>query len=207
MLRPIFDKNELWQTFKAGNKDAFQQIYEENFQALVEYGMRLTQDTELIKDTIQDLFIKIYNNRTNLGDVKNIRAYLFTSLRLSFLNRISREKKVVATELDEHFPFDEHFRFDLRFSIENEYIKKESNAQQVKSIVEALNKLSPRQKEIIYLQYFQELNYDEIAEILGITVKASYKLNARALEALKNVLSLFMVLNIKLYIESYPLSN
>lgn len=201
MLRPIYENNNLWQNFKAGNKDAFQQIYDENFQALVEYGVRLSQNKELIEDAIHDLFVKIFNNRNNLGDLKNIRAYLFVSLRSNFLNKIARENKVVATEFDEHFPF------NLNFSIENEYLDKESNAQQVKTIVESLNKLSPRQREIIYLQYYQELNYDEIADILGITVKACYKLNARALEAMKNLLSLLVYLNLNIYLENVRLNN
>lgn len=190
MWRPVLENYNLWQSFKEGSSEAFQQIYDENFDALFEYGMRLSRDKELIKDAIHDLFVKIYNNRINLGDVNNIRAYLFISLRSNFLNKIQRETKIVSIEYNEQFPF------ELNFSVENEFIKKDADANKVKSVVEGLNQLSPRQKEIIYLHYYQELDYDEIAKILGITVKASYKLNARALEALKNVLSLLVVTEI-----------
>lgn len=195
MLRVTSDKNNIWQSFKEGSRKAFQQIYDENFDALLAYGMRLTQDKELIKDAVHDLFVKIYNNKNNLADVNNIRAYLFISLRSNFLNKITKETKVVSTEYNELFPF------DLNFSVENEFIKKDADASKVNSVVEGFNRLSPRQKEIIYLHYYQELSYDEIAEILGITVKASYKLNARALEALKNVLSLLVVSNFSLLLK------
>ena len=198
MLKTISESYNLWQSFKEGSREAFQQIYDENFESLFEYGLRLTKDKELIKDAVHDLFVKIYNNRINLGDVNNIRAYLFISLRSNFLNKITRQNKIVSTEYNEQFPF------DLNFSVENEFIKKDADANKVKSVVEGLNQLSPRQKEIIYLHYYQELSYDEIAEVLGITVKASYKLNARALEALKNVLSLLIITNVSLLITRLP---
>ena len=198
MLKTISESYNLWQSFKEGSREAFQQIYDANFEALFEYGLRLSRDKELIKDAVHDLFVKIYNNRINLGDVNNIRAYLFISLRSNFLNKITRQNKIVSTEYNEQFPF------DLNFSVENEFIKKDADANKVKSVVEGLNQLSPRQKEIIYLHYYQELSYDEIAEVLGITVKASYKLNARALEALKNVLSLLIITNVSLLITRLP---
>ena len=198
MLKAISESYNLWQSFKEGSREAFQQIYDENFESLFEYGLRLTKDKELIKDAVHDLFVKIYNNRINLGDVNNIRAYLFISLRSNFLNKITRQNKIVSTEYNEQFPF------DLNFSVENEFIKKDADANKVKSVVEGLNQLSPRQKEIIYLHYYQELSYDEIADVLGITVKASYKLNARALEALKNVLSLLIITNVSLLITRLP---
>ena len=198
MLKAISESYNLWQSFKEGSREAFQQIYDENFESLFEYGLRLTKDKELIKDAVHDLFVKIYNNKINLGDVNNIRAYLFISLRSNFLNKITRQNKIVSTEYNEQFPF------DLNFSVENEFIKKDADANKVKSVVEGLNQLSPRQKEIIYLHYYQELSYDEIADVLGITVKASYKLNARALEALKNVLSLLIITNVSLLITRLP---
>jgi RNA polymerase sigma factor (sigma-70 family) len=74
------------------------------------------------------------------------------------------------------------------FSVESEFIKKENQSVQTQKLIEALNQLTARQKEVIYLRYFEEMEYEEIAGIMNITVKATYKLTARGLDALRQIL-------------------
>ena len=57
-------------------------------------------------------------------------------------------------------------------------------------MLQALNQLSPRQKEVLYLRYFEELEYNEIAGMMDISVKGVYKLNSRALETLRGILDM-----------------
>ena len=190
MISAGTDDYELWQSFKSGGTDAFHKIYNDHFQALFEYGMRLTQDSELVKDAVHDLFVKLWNNKNNLGDVVVIRSYLLVSLRGGVFNKLSREKKIISSEISDTFPF------EMVFSVENELIRKESDRIKSQSVIDGLNQLSPRQKEVLYLRFYQELGYEEIANILNISVKATYKLNARALDALRNVLGIFIVSNL-----------
>lgn len=183
MIASATDDYELWQSFKKGSMEAFQQIYYDHFHSLFEYGMRLINDKELVKDTVHDLFVKLWNNKTNLGDVKVIRAYLLVSMRGSVFNNLSREKKIIPAEISDKL------HFEMIFSVEHELIRKESVSIKTKSVINALNELSPRQKEILYLRFYQEMTYEEVSEILNISVKATYKLNARALEALRKILT------------------
>ena len=91
--------------------------------------------------------------------------------------------------------------FEMVFSVESEFIKKETHSSQAQQLLQALNQLTPRQKEVIFLRYFEELEYEEIAAIMDITVKATYKLTARGLEALRQILgvsgsSLFLLFSL-----------
>lgn len=174
----------LWQSFKMGSSDAFQKIYGDHFASLFEYGVRLSQDKEFVRDAIHDLFVKLWNNKSNLGEVKNIRSYLIVSLRGSLFNKLGRENKVISSEINDDNPF------EMVFSVENEMIRKESDKIKTQSVIDGLNKLSSRQKEVLYLRFYLELSYEEVSDIMGISVKATYKLNARALAALKDVLGM-----------------
>ena len=174
----------LWQSFKAGDRTSFQTIYFSWFKNLTEYGMRIIGDKELVKDCIHDLFVKLWNNRSNLGDVVVIRSYLVVSLRSTLLNKIQQNSRVAVSEFKDEHPF------ELVFSVESDFISKETADIQTQKLLDALNELSPRQKEVIYLRYFEEMDYEEIAAIMEITVKATYKLTARGLDCLRQIMDL-----------------
>ncbi|HZW71748.1 MAG TPA: sigma-70 family RNA polymerase sigma factor [Hanamia sp.] len=175
------DDIAIWQSFKSGDKDSYKTIYFKYYNNLYEYGVRITADKELVKDTIHDLFIKLWNNKANLGDVMAIMPYLLVSLRSALYNSMQKVSRKSLVEITENSPF------EMVFSVESEYIKKETASVQNQKLIDALNLLTPRQKEVIYLRYFEELDYDEIAVIMEITVKAVYKLTARGLETLRQI--------------------
>ena len=172
---------ELWSLTKEGDKDSFAAIYHQYFKNLYEYGSRLIDDRDLVKDCIHDLFVKLWANKGNLGDVQNVKTYLIVSLRHLIYNRMAAGKKNRLKEIDENY----HFEMD--WSVETKLIEKENLSEQSKKLLSAMDALSARQKEIIYLKYFEDLSYDEIADVLGITTKAAYKLLYRALDALKDI--------------------
>lgn len=171
-----------WKSFLEGDKDALSALYRFYFPVLYEYGVRLHQREELVKDCIQDLFIKLWTNRHNLQAAHDPRRYLLIALRGAIYNKLKQagNHKVV--------PYEQHHDFRLTFSAESAYIKKEAASLQSQQLLNALEKMSPRQKEIIYLRFYEEMEYEDISAVMGITVKAAYKLYARALEALKDIL-------------------
>ena len=50
----------IWIRFKDGDLDAFGEIYEEYIDLMYDYGSKITQDKDLVKDCIQDLFVDLY---------------------------------------------------------------------------------------------------------------------------------------------------
>ncbi|MBO9633437.1 MAG: sigma-70 family RNA polymerase sigma factor [Chitinophagaceae bacterium] len=184
MVKEPTTDSALWRSFKEGDKEAFRQLYHQHFNNLYEYGCRLCMDTELVRDAIHDLFVKIWNSRPNLGDVAAVRSYLLVSLRGTIYNRLQREARIVpGADPDDH-------PFEMVFSVESEYIRRETISIQTRQLLDAMNQLSPRQKEVIWLRYMEELDYEEIAAIMGITVKSTYKLSARGLETLRDLMNI-----------------
>ena len=174
----------LWQAFQKGDRDSFAKIYHRYFNNLFEYGARIIEDRELVKDCIHDLFIKLWSNKLNLGKVANVRSYLLVSLRGTIYNRIQKNIKHRSQEIEE----DQNF--ELAFSVENELIRREELNANAQELLKSINQLTTRQKEFIYLRYFEDMNYDEISIILNISTKATYKLSARSLESLREIYNL-----------------
>jgi RNA polymerase sigma factor (sigma-70 family) len=173
----------LWESLQQGSQQAFATIYDRYFNRLYEYGMRLHPDEDLVKDAIQELFIKLWTNKDTLSTSVNPRPYLLVSLRSTIYNRLRPRKNAIVVAFDQ-----EQHDFLAHFSAESAYIKKEQLQAQHQQLLNALNQLNARQKEILYLRYFEELDYESIAAIMNLSVKGAYKLSARALQNMRDIL-------------------
>ncbi|RAJ08799.1 RNA polymerase sigma factor (sigma-70 family) [Chitinophaga skermanii] len=175
----------LWAHLLGGDSNAFATIYDRYFDRLYEYAMRLHPEEDVVKDVLQELFIKLWTNRDNLSTTVDVRPYLFVSLRGTLYNRLRPRRNVTVVSLDQ----DEHdFIAHFSSSSEQNLINREQDQAQQQKLLQALNQLNPRQKEMIYLRYFEELDYEQIADVLNISVKGAYKLSARALKNLRDIL-------------------
>ncbi|WP_316799731.1 sigma-70 family RNA polymerase sigma factor [Pedobacter frigidisoli] len=174
---------DLWLLIKDGDQSVFERIYDLYFDDLYEYGYRFCKDEFLVKDKVQDLFVNIWSKREKLGTASNIKAYLFSALRNS-LNEQHRNTSIRRAIMDQFTK-----GLPLTFSLEFEFIELENQRQRMEKLHNALNQLNPRQKEIIYLRYIQDIPYDDAADIMGITTKSAYKLSARAIDSLKNLIA------------------
>ena len=81
---------ELVERFCAGDNQAFSQLYSLYVQILFNYGLRLTQDQELVRDCIHDVFVKVYNKRTDRNSITNLGSYLIISLKNRLLDEFRR---------------------------------------------------------------------------------------------------------------------
>ena len=89
---------ELWHAFIEGSLTAFRLIYEQNSENLFNYGNKITPYHAIVSDSIQDMFIDLWNKRSKLGKVKNIRGYLFTCYRRRLLDGLKKQKKYLHIE-------------------------------------------------------------------------------------------------------------
>lgn len=175
------DEQFQWEALLQGDKEALSRIYKDYFNLLYEYGVRLSRDPELVKDCIQELFIKLWVNRRSLKPTDSIKAYLYTALRRTILNKsdqLNRRKnrETMVSEIS---------RFDLHFTVEHSLIFEDEQRSRKKQILQALNSLTARQKEAIFLRFYLGLEYEEIAAAMQITVKASYKIIGRAIGVMR----------------------
>lgn len=173
-------ENLEWNNFCAGDRTSFKVIYETYFNSLFLYGLRYTDNRDVIKDIIQNLFYKLWENRKSLQDVKHPRSYLHRALRNLLLNNQRDSKQYIHEPID-----DEHYSFQLDLPIESKIILKEEQHETHKRLKDAFRQLTPRQREMLYLKYVKKLSFEEISEIFEISVKGSYKLHQRALNTLR----------------------
>ena len=168
-----------WGQFLAGDNDAYCWIYKTYIQMLFRYGHRFTLDKELIKDSIQEVFTGLYKKREQLVIPDNIKVYLLVSMKNSLVNALYRE--------DRYTSFDsESVSFTLGLTVEEQYVDNEHLSNQQKKIQEILTILTPRQKEIIYYRYIQELSFNEICILLDMNYQSAQNLIQRSLKNLKS---------------------
>lgn len=153
---------ELWQALTEGDISSFEALMSAQFLTLFQYGSKFTKDSEIVKDCIQDLFLYLWEHREHLSKNVSVKAYLMSSLR----RRIHLNKNIVSFD---PIPDNESQLFEVSFSVEDAFIDNENIQQLSNQIKDTLTHIPQRQKEIIYLRFFQNLNREQIAEVLGIT--------------------------------------
>lgn len=173
-------KNQIiWNDFRNGSKEAMKLIYEENYSSLYYYGVKFTSDIEIVKDIIQELFLELIDSGTRLSNTDNIRFYLLKALRNKLISHLSHQSRFVQTD-------SKSVEFNFLDSIENQLIKTEVEVEIQNQVRSAVKKLSDKQQEIIYLRFYNDLSYPEIATIFKVEMQTVRNLMSRAIHSLKN---------------------
>jgi len=169
----------LWESYRSGDPAAYTMLIKNYFNPLFRYGIRFIDDDDFVKDCIQDVFLSLWNSRANIGPAASVKSYLFKALRM----RIFREKSKwgVAEVLDENYTF------MIEFNIENKLIEEQSSEETRLKIINALNLLPKRQKEVLYLRFYESLDHDRIAQVMGVNKQSVYNLLHDAIGHLRKV--------------------
>lgn len=173
---------QLFAEFRDGNEKAFSKLYDLHVAMLYNYGYRLTTDMELLKDCIQDVFIKIYNKRTELGSVLNFKSYLLISLKNKLCDECRKRvhlSDVAVEELD----------VVSGDNVENSYIHHESEKLNSAFISRIMNELTPRQRKAIELYYIEEKKYEDICTIMEMNYQSVRNLIHRGMMKLRTCAS------------------
>ncbi len=174
----------LWDEFRNSNhnNDAFKKLYELFVDDLYRYGYNLVRNKELVEDALHELYLHLYNHRTQLGPTDNIRFYLYKSLRRRITDTLKKLNKFDS----EDYIFD-NVDFLIQ-SHESQLIDEELLNRKKQLVISELNKLPKRQKEILYLIYMKGLTYNQASEVMEITMKSVYNTVNIAIATLRNYL-------------------
>ncbi len=175
-----------WKEMTEGNPQAFLNIYQENYRYLFSYGFKLCVDKELTKDSIQSIFLEIWNKRASISpDVQNVRSYLFTWLRRKISLSLSQKKKENAVE-NHSFAFEQ-----TEMSYEELLIAFQESEEQKEKLKQALNNLTKKQLEIIKLKFYDNLSYDDISDKTSLTTRTVYNIVYEAIIRLREFMTIF----------------
>lgn len=174
---PQNNHSYLWQKFRHGDYAKLGEIFQILYKELYFYGLKLVPLPDLVKDTIQDIFVTVWARRQKMGEVENIKTYFFVSIRRELLRRIIKLRKEGPIETSHMEPF--------IFSNEDFIVKEENEKRVTQSLVQCLSKLTEKQREVIQLRFNHEMEFREIAEVMEMNIQSVRNLLFRALENIR----------------------
>lgn len=178
----------LWKDMISGNKKSFEDLYKQYFQALINYGFRITKNENLIEDAVQELFISIWNNRTNLSEVNEVKFYLFRSLKNKILRQL--EKDI----FDKSEDVDVYLDYLISISEEQKKIDSEQFDANLDTLQRAIAHLPIRQQEVINLKYYHDFTLEEIAKLMDVNKQSVSNLLFRSYAILRKLLKNLTIL-------------
>lgn len=174
--------NALRNSDEAALNYLFTHYYNRLFRTGLKYGA--TSDT--VEEAIQAVFIDVWQYRQTLGEIVSFEAYLkgavrkrLTKMALTAKNTYQKDENTEGAEND------------LLLSVEayeNVLILQETNELKRQELVNALEQLTPRQKELIVLRYFEEMSYADMTEKTQLQTDSIYKTIHEALKRLRLIL-------------------
>ncbi|WP_298791576.1 sigma-70 family RNA polymerase sigma factor [uncultured Allomuricauda sp.] len=172
----------LWNEIKKGNVIALGQVYDLYIKLLFSYGFQLSNDKNYVMDCIHDLFLDLYKYRERLSATDNIKYYLITSLR----RKINRKYKHSLVHFSERENIENQMdALQHVLSPEERLIALENDSKKVGIWQKANNFLTKTQLRGLQLRFMEERPYEEIAEIMDVSVGTSRTIIYRAIKSLR----------------------
>ena len=179
-----YDQNESeWvEKIRDGDAQAFEHLFKAYCQPLINFARRFVRDVQIAENIVQDVFLKIWTNRIKLNPSLNIKTYLFTAVRNQTLNHLRHAK------MEKDSVADMQLITTPVKTPENGWKEKELAT----SIQQAINELPKKCQTIFLMNRFDQLTYQEIADILNLSIKTVETQMGRALKFLRKRLSHFI---------------
>lgn len=172
-----------WEGIRKGNKQSFFDLYNNTYFHLVRFGLKITANDELVKDSVTQLFLQLWEKRQRLAPVTQVRAYLFTALRRMLIDQLEYHAKIdtaiqrmAQQQVGSELPYEEII------------VRVQQDEELKRKLYHALQQLTPRQKELIGLMFFEGYSYQQIAAQTEQSVKTVYNTMYNAIRLLRELL-------------------
>lgn len=174
-------EKKLWLLFLKGDENAYSELYTIYANSLFAYGMHFTSNKELVKDCVQDVFIKLFTNRRRLKPLENVKVYLLITMKNTLFNLFKKE--VIHYHIDTIEPV-----FQIEYPAEQKMIEEERLYEQKRKIDRLMEVITPRQKEVLYYRYVEELSYEEICKLMKMNYQSVRNLLYRTMCSIRNAI-------------------
>lgn len=166
-------------------------IYYNNVQNLYTYGIGLGFSKEEVKDSIQDVFYKLLCKQDELDKIQNITFYLMKMLKNHLLN--AHRNSAILEKIDNLAQ-----QVSINVTVLDKIISEEERVALESRIKKLLLPLSDRQREAIRLRFLEELDYEQIAILLDMSVPSVRNLVARAVSRMRKEDLLILIFLLKI---------
>lgn len=163
---------------KEHDEDALRILIERFREKLTLFIYGKIYDMDEAEDIMMDCFAVVAMGRSIFHRRSSFKTWLFSigHNKAKMYLRSKREQVPIDEVGDIKAPDDER--------PEEEILKSEENAR----LYEAMEKISPDKRELLHLLYFEDMDYEEVAGVIGKTKKQTYRMMEHAREALKKVM-------------------
>jgi len=170
---------DLWMKVKNGDEKALGHFYSKYYDRLFNYGSRFIADSNVAKDAIQEIFIDFWNRRSSLSEIRNSQQFLYKCLRNKITSKLSTFSNKIQT--DPNFE-----RFEIELYHKSHYLNEQIDKDIKQRLFDIIKSLPAKEKEAIFLIYFDGLSYTEVASIMSLKIKTVYNLVHLAIARMKN---------------------
>lgn len=172
----------LWLELKKGNKQALRSIFLRHYDSLFQYGLAIASNKTLTEDCLQELFFYLWENHKSLSDVKKVKGYLW----IAFRRRLMVKLKQKGRDADLFIPYE----YDMKkeSSIEKDIIQEERKKDNHRSLGKIFNCLTQKEREALFLKYYEGMSYSEIEQILDVSYQTARNYVYRAISRLRKAL-------------------
>lgn len=185
-VTPFTNDAMLWNSFRQGDESALETIFYRFSAPMYNYGRKILDDHALIKDAIQDLFIELWRRRANLGETHFIKFYLLKSLRRKIVKIKTKEARTLFTDIDDDYDG------EVVPSYEYIMVAEQQSQQEKDMLLRLLTQLTDRQREAIFLRYYEAQSYDDIAAAMDVNKQTVYNLIHEAIAHLRRAQTAMM---------------
>lgn len=158
--------------YVGGDNRAFDELLTRNQQKLYSYILFVVRDPELANDVFQDTFVKVIS-RLQEGKYTDSGKFAFWLTRIAhniIMDSYRQQRSEHIVEPTEDNDLSNLRSEDLMdINRENEYV----NAQVMKDVRHMMEALPAPQREVVYMRYYQDLSFKEIAEMTGVSINTS----------------------------------
>lgn len=159
----------LWERIRMSDRDAFFDLYKAFYYQLVNYGIKICADSELSAEAADAVFTTIWQKSATLNRVDNVESYLLVFFKRKLFRLLERKKKLSMAMQNAGIEGEWN-----EMGYEEFIIKVQTDEILKLQLKQAFGKLTIRQRELIYLKFFEGLSYEAISEKTGQTVKTAY---------------------------------
>ena len=176
---------KLVEMVKDGLPRTYRELVKRYRSKIFAYLFRLVGNRDEVEDLLQNVFVKVYSNIKRVDTQKKFSSWIYRIAHNEAVNYLKKRSRRHTISIDDvQSSKDKLEIMDMSKSPIDAWIGKELKNE----MQEALEKLSPKYKEVLMLRYFLDKSYEEMSEILGRPVNTVGTLLNRAKKKLMEVM-------------------
>ncbi len=165
------------------DQSAFEELFTFYYPGLVSFAAGILKDRQLAEEVVEDVFLKLWENRNTMVSINNFSHYIYTASKYAAINALKARKKTFEEITGDDFWLDYTYNGPEADLISNENLKE---------ILQAINQLPPRCRLIFRLVKEEGMKYQEVAQLLQLSVKTVENQMIIAIRKIQDTLAVFL---------------